>query len=707
VILFANIERQAADVAKEVRTGKTGLKIAEGHGKSSLLRAIAGQLPNAPVIVMVSPQPDAHLYAMLSAASQCGAQALSKVAGALGAGGSVSDGLSVLRDILHGHFLLVDGVDLMTGAGDADLNAVFTAVRHQVRDAFSTRADVAVLRHSQELDDSVVRPDLGMPLTNKRWDSSHVWQLAQADVDMYTLAVARRLVLGVGGTDPSLPWRLDTAIRHLWLSLPEVLRDLVGLLFVHGRAVPRPLFERLGLVAPDEISRACDSYLIEQTGKMLSLAGFWHRTSDLAELIARRTGHQRLARAFETQVGDTNWSGLAVLEAHRHFSGIPDIERARAYARFGVEVLVDLARSQSLRRRFEPASGTYEMVLALDQQMRSMAPSGINARARAYALHYAAYNHYRAGRAGPIERTIAQYQESLALWPDNALFWSRLISACLITGWYEEGVRARSQAFERVPVHAERENLLIARTTDHLLRRRLPLQAAIAWGDHTPEGPMQEELRERLVEAWQPIPRVLWGPRSGRVVLSSTAPTRLSLHGDLFRIEILGAVRDARSLLDALDETIGALANELLTLVSAQDEISARRTELVEGITLDAAAPDERTRWTASLTALVTAVSSGAVTHEQRTALLRIWSSLEDRFPGIRRPAIRITDDGMLQMGWSFLQPPGAVFTVDVHRTGTLDWYLRDPEAAESVASDEPAAMLPEDVVERLEIFAP
>ncbi|MBE7448177.1 MAG: hypothetical protein HS111_04630 [Kofleriaceae bacterium] len=131
--LFANIDRQASAAAQKVRAGQTGLRIGGGHGKSSLLRAIAAHLPSAPVIVSVAPQPDSHLYAMLSAASQCGQDALRRVATALGPGGSVADGLSALRTALHGRFLLVDDADLMTSAGDAELSAVFTSVRHQVR----------------------------------------------------------------------------------------------------------------------------------------------------------------------------------------------------------------------------------------------------------------------------------------------------------------------------------------------------------------------------------------------------------------------------------------------------------------------------------------------------------------------------------------------------------------------------------------------
>ncbi len=705
--LFANIDRQASAAAQKVRAGQTGLRIGGGHGKSSLLRAIAAHLPSAPVIVSVAPQPDSHLYAMLSAASQCGQDALRRVATALGPGGSVADGLGALRTALHGRFLLVDDADLMTSAGDAELSAVFTSVRHQVREAIEARAQVVVLRQSRDLAEGTVRPDLGMPLVNQRWDSSRVWTLAGSDVDLYTLAVARRLVLGVTPADPNLPWRLDTAVRHLWISLPDALRDLVGLLHVHGRAVPRALFEGLGLVDPDTIRRALNGYLVDQAGEMLSLASFWHRTADLADLVLRPTGHHRLARAFEAQVAHEPWSGLAVLEAHRHFAGIPDIERARTHARFGVEVLVDLARGQSLRRRYESSSTTYDTVLALDQQIRTTTPGGIPSRARAYALHYAAYNRYRAGRAGPIERTIAQYRESLAHWPDNALFWSRLISAYLIAKLYEEGLRARVHAFERVPPHDEREHLLVARTTDHLLDRRLPLEAAIAWGDHEPDGFMETELRDRLVQAWQGVPRTLWGPHAGRVILSNAAPATVALHGDLFRVEILGAWCEARSLLDAVDNTIRSLVNELLALVSADSEVSPRRTELVEGLSLDVAAPDELTRWTASLTALVAAVADGTLMHAQRRALLNVWSSLEARFPGIRRPAVRTTDDGTLQMGWSFVHPAGAVFTVDIHRDGTLEWYLRDPEAADSVASDRPVASLPEEVIQRLEIFAP
>ncbi|MBE7448176.1 MAG: hypothetical protein HS111_04625 [Kofleriaceae bacterium] len=385
-----------------------------------------------------------------------------------------------------------------------------------------------------------------MPLVNQRWDSSRVWTLAGSDVDLYTLAVARRLVLGVTPADPNLPWRLDTAVRHLWISLPDALRDLVGLLHVHGRAVPRARCSRgsdsstrTRFVVPwtgtSSIRLArCSRSRPSGTGPQISPISFRVQPDTTASRVPSRlrspmnlgAGWQS-SRRIDTSLASRTSSALAPMPASAWRSSSISREASRFVA--------------GTSRRPRPTTRCWHSTSRLEPRRLAGSVSGC-----AYALHYAAYNRYRAGRAGPIERTIARYRESLAHWPDNALFWSRLISAYLIAKLYEGGLRARVHAFERVPPHDEREHLLVARTTDHLLDRRLPLEAAIAWGDHEPDGFMETELRDRLVQAWQGVPRTLWGPRWPRH-LSNAAPATVALHGDLFRVEILGASCEARS----------------------------------------------------------------------------------------------------------------------------------------------------------------
>jgi hypothetical protein len=89
----------------------------------------------------------------------------------------------------------------------------------------------------------------------------------------------------------------------------------------------------------------------------------------------------------------------------------------------------------------------------------------------------------------------------------------------------------------------------------------------------------------------------------------------------------------------------------------------------------------ESERWFSFLDTLKAREAADSVTSAQRAALLALWERALLRQPSIRRPAVGVSADGLLQASWSFQNVPGRVFTLEIHRDGMLDWFYRDPAA--------------------------
>lgn len=119
-----------------------------------------------------------------------------------------------------------------------------------------------------------------------------------------------------------------------------------------------------------------------------------------------------------------------------------------------------------------------------------------------------------------------------------------------------------------------------------------------------------------------------------------------------------------------------------------------------------ATASDESVRWLAMLAELVRAELRGELDARQRGAALSLWTRLRDRHPRLRRPAVRISDERTLQLSWSYAEPAGFMFSVDVTEDGRFDWYLRDPLELAGEGSETPVDAIPAEVVNRLEAIA-
>jgi hypothetical protein len=111
----------------------------------------------------------------------------------------------------------------------------------------------------------------------------------------------------------------------------------------------------------------------------------------------------------------------------------------------------------------------------------------------------------------------------------------------------------------------------------------------------------------------------------------------------------------------------------------------------------------ESERWFSFLDTLKARAAAGSVTSAQQTALLAIWERALLRQPLLRRPAVGVSPDGLIQASWSFQEVPGRVFTLEIHRDGTLDWFYRDPAAGIVRGTDDEATTeLPDEALQFL-----
>lgn len=522
--LFQSETDRALQIVSGVRSGRSAI-LESGHAATRVLGEIAEELGDAAILVRVPRDLDKSAYVPLVIARQCGGDLTLRVAESL-----TTDPAAALDKLSHavsGKHLLVDGFDeLYRPALDWDLRGAIEPLVRPIREwlarhtAVSTRSS-AIRANALPLVRDQPRPD-------SRWASDLLWRRVEHDADRYVLAVARHLLLGLSD-DPALGWDIESLLSDLWQGMPSDLRDLVGLLAVHHRPAFRDDIERLGLASRSVVESAIDGYLVEHQRDQIWLPAPWYSMYvNLAPLERRQERHRRWADAFASRARQEEGSPdmpLAVLEAHRHYALIPDLPRAREFARFGAGVLLGAAVMQSKAGRYDEAAKAYEMVLKLSDD----AGAALNEKTRAYAIHYLHYNNHRKPAAESLEDTQRGYEEALALWPENALFWSRLIYSRFLANDEAGAMEALTSAWQKVPDHPERGAMLVVRTAERLLNQGLVMPALFVWGDHTSEAvyDVAEERRLARELAAGVTLRRLWAPGLPAVELPDAVHLRI------------------------------------------------------------------------------------------------------------------------------------------------------------------------------------
>ncbi len=709
--LFASTRHD--ELLARMRGGEK-LVIADGRGKSRLVDGLARALgPQAVVVTVPSTveAPDRTSYVALALARGCHrtpevAEALTKHPGRIDAA------LEALRPGLERRLLLVDDLDELERPTTErwDLPAVFEPARVTLRSWLQENCALQTRARGRE---GSIKPQHGAPSPNERLDVDRLWRRSGQDVERFALEVTRECWLGPASEDaPSM--ETERLVQELWSALSPSLREVVALLVVHGVPIPRGDLEVLRVVDLEELRAAVDLGLVDDLSQGVSVPPAWARGVLIAPKV-RDDMHERWGRAFEELARSTGPSqALAILEAHRHYAAVPRLlSRAAQLAQFGVGFLLAAARRASYdEQRFRDAASTYDLALQLDARVRESGdPEGIGALPRGYAIHYRAFNRYRAELDSPSE-TLSAYREALLQWPENALFWSRTVRCAFAADAYPEALRALDSATTRVPAHPLRDAVLVARTVEGLVRRACLLPALLVWGEHRPstgaEGLAEERLSASLARDFL-LDRV-WARNAPEVRFRTPVVARVEwLRGSSACLSVLGREYRGESPARAVAHAARALLDELAELGLSASATEAgpddRKQALAQIVDLGRLATgDEASRWIAYLMALDEQVRTAAITREQADTVRNLWRTARDRLAGLRRPTAGRDESGGVYLAWSFRSPARTSLTLEIARDGTWEWFFSAPDGRPQ-GSEEPAREPSEEVFDKLARF--
>jgi tetratricopeptide (TPR) repeat protein len=325
-------------------------------------------------------------------------------------------------------------------------------------------------------------------------DTTALWERVGQEPTTYALALA---ALVLGEPEEDLVPSAQVLRQRILDLLPTPCRELLLELAVHERPLPLRVLGR----DDEAIELGLDLGLWTPVSEGLVADAGWHAVARALHPSLRGRLHRELASRFESDDPSVGRAGLSVLEAHRHLVAAGDTLRARELARYGGAQLIEAARALSV-------GGDRAAAAALYGQVVEAADGGempVSRRLLAYARHYYHFNRAHGGMDRPAV-TERGYRAALHAWPENALFWSRLIRTMFYQGRPADALNDLLHATDVVPRHPQKQTVLIARTVRGLLARDHVLDAIRVWAEYDPDTPQAEEverrLRERLAKGW-------------------------------------------------------------------------------------------------------------------------------------------------------------------------------------------------------------
>lgn len=471
--------------------------------RSMVCQSLRSKLPRS-VVVSVPSAPDQIDRVALDIAAQLGREASQAVDMALH-----RQRHDVYRDtlehFLQDRFLVVDGADLVGNLG----NQIDSTLQHALQDElidfrkFLSRRATVLLR-AQARPAKPLTPK-GPPFSGGDDSYDRAWEFFGGKTADYLLWINLRLLQGrpISTDLPETPPSPDRLRAKIVDQLPDRAAHLLNLLCAHERTLPHHIVEALSLEPVAELGARIRLWYVD--GSSVWIGRDWSRWWREAVAEPRRAElHRQLAHAFAKvyALGEPN-HGLATLEAHRHFLLGGDDDLAKRYARFGGEMLAERARTLSYQKKYNDAAQLYSFLVDCANEHRLP----ISAHLHAYALHYAYFNRNRSTPDGaPLDVTIDGYERALELWPNNALFWSRLIRAHVYNNDLPRALEALRQATTKVPAHPNKETQLIARTVLRLLNDRegrpqeFAFAAGLIWGGHRARNIYEQDVFVQLVD---------------------------------------------------------------------------------------------------------------------------------------------------------------------------------------------------------------
>jgi hypothetical protein len=190
----------------------------------------------------------------------------------------------------------------------------------------------------------------------------------------------------------------------------------------------------------------------------------------------------------------------------------------------------------------------------------------------------------------PLVATVRGYSEALELWPENALFWSRLALAQFHQHQAAEAERTLDRAHAIVPRHPEKETTLRSRTVRKLVARGAVVEALRVWGDYQPVTQKDREAHNALLLAGERGWRAstLFANGVPLTVLRREVQLRLSKIGSDYCVEIPDLDVRARAPTPAvgLEKAVGSLREEVQRLIRALPHTLSAAERLRKGMLL-------------------------------------------------------------------------------------------------------------------------
>jgi len=361
---------------------------------------------------------------------------------------------------------------------------------------------------------------------------------------------------------------------------------------------PRSIIESV-LDADDHFALAWlrDIRLIEERDERLTVlpllrdfAGDALESADHRELLGK-AAHDLLTRVNDPETLKPAEADF-VFRAHTLFVRRGDFANARKTATLHATGLIDLAKRTSQNRDWQEARRLYTNIIELLEHKWGELRSTHSRRSMSYAIHYRGYNDERVSQSSSVQ-VLHDYERSIDLWPENALWRQRQIEAFIRRGDFRRAQASVDAAYSTVKEHPRRDTILRVRpalTATHseapLFGLELLAQVEVTF-NQDPEG---AGLLNQINDEWDRGVPLRAAPRAqGELIFRN--PIRVSVqhknhkwraqtidfHSKLGRGDTaLAAVRD-------LADKLGDEARTLLSTPShlLDDDPLARKSELI------------------------------------------------------------------------------------------------------------------------------
>jgi hypothetical protein len=556
MVTVEKVRRRELDrLATAARNGVRGqvVQANPGQGKTQLALDFA-KLTDA-VFVQASGGLDRSTQLVLSVAEALGTSEPAAILAARN--DNIVDALKGLERALGGRSLVVDDVDKFE--------------RPSIQDH-----EIGVLAHE------AVEPTLDWLSRHASLMTARSWRNAQR-LDRIRPTTKRILTDALrhleGRTSPQPVLR--PLLEQVYGACPDQAQRALTLVASHEGPLDREIVER------HSSAWACkllvETKLLREWNGRLLAGRKWNLWLALTQPQGLLRAHQELAKDFSVRVAERDHrTAINMVHAHRHYLAAGDVLAAAHLARYSILPLLDAARSLSIRKEWDRAADLYGMVC-------QHPASAIGARAAGYAKHYYHYNLAKSQRE-PLVATVRGYSEALDLWPENALFWSRLALAQFHQHQGAEAERTLDRARASVPQHPEKETTLRSRTVKKLVARGAVVDALRVWGDYQALNQKDREAHVALLAAAERGWRASTLSAAGvpLTVLRREVQLRLSKIGADYRVEIPELDVGARAPTPAIafEKAVRNLREEVKRLIRALSHTLSAADRLRKGTLL-------------------------------------------------------------------------------------------------------------------------